>query len=231
MLRLGLLKGLAQGYLVTAPAMLIMLLVGQEGTLGTTQALGGIFSAFLMYTVGRIAEPRHRIIVFSVGLVLFLIGSVTNSFLFNAASALFFIGCLLLAKPLLDLAYYPIQLQVVDAVSRLEGRNEYVYIFNHEFGLFLGRCLGMRTFSWGSLFVGLVSQRLKYALPIIATLQLLSILVAGQITRCLEKVEDTSLTGVCAAEPARILGAGIGLLPTTNVQVWCVTKEEMECKS
>ena len=33
MLTLALLKGLAQGYIVTAPAMLIMLLVGQEGTL------------------------------------------------------------------------------------------------------------------------------------------------------------------------------------------------------
>jgi len=51
MLKLALLKGLAQGYIVTAPAMLIMLLVGQEGTLGATQAIGGVFSACLMYTV------------------------------------------------------------------------------------------------------------------------------------------------------------------------------------
>ena len=46
MLQLAVLKGLAQGYIVTAPAVLIMLLVGQEGTLGTAQAVGGIFSAF-----------------------------------------------------------------------------------------------------------------------------------------------------------------------------------------
>src|ERR1700722_18866302 len=60
MLELALLKGLAQGYIVTAPAMLIMLLVGQEGTLGATQAIGGVFTACLMYLAGRMAAPQHR---------------------------------------------------------------------------------------------------------------------------------------------------------------------------
>jgi MFS transporter, YQGE family, putative transporter len=191
MLELALLKGLAQGYIVTAPAMLIMLLVGQEGTLGTTQAVGGIFSACLMYLAGRLAAPKHRIIVFSAGLLLFLLGSITNTALFNAVGVLIFMACLLLAKPLLDLAYYPIQLQVVDAVSRLEGRNEYAYIFNHEFGLFMGRCLGCGLFLaiayWGS---GIAA--LKYALPVIALLQLLSIRVAGQIFTGLDKAGNTS---------------------------------------
>ncbi len=182
MLQLALLKGLAQGYIVTAPAMLIMLLVGQEGTLGATQAIGGVFSACIMYMAGRIVAPKHRIIVFSAGLLLFFLGSVVNTLLFNAVGVLIFLGCLLLAKPLLDLAYYPIQLGVIDVVSRLEGRNEYAYIFNHEFGLFAGRCLGC------GLFLGIAygwsgKAALKYALPVIALLQLLSIRVAGQIFR------------------------------------------------
>ena len=111
--------------------------------------------------------------------------------LFSAMGVLIFIACLLLAKPLLDLAYYPMQLQVIDAVSRLEGRNEYAYIFNHEFGLFLGRFLGC------GLFLGIAygwsgNAALKYALPVIALLQLLSIGVAGQISRDLDKAGNTS---------------------------------------
>jgi len=193
MLQLALLKGLAQGYIVTAPAMLIMMLVGEEGTLGATQAIGGIFSAFLMYMVGRIAAPKHRKIVFSAGLLLFLLGAVTNTLLFNAVGVLIFIGCLIVAKPLLDIAYYPIQLQVVDVVSRLEKRNQYAYIFNHEFGLFTGRCLGC------GLFLGIAGwwsgiAALKYALPVIALLQLLSIRVAGQIFRGLDTAGRTSTT-------------------------------------
>jgi YQGE family putative transporter len=193
MLELALLKGLAQGYIVTAPAMLIMLLVGQEGTLGATQAIGGLISAVLLYIVGRTAAPSHRILVFSVGLLLFFLGSVVNTLLFNAVGVLIFMGCLLLAKPLLDLAYYPIQFQVIDAVSRLESRNEYAYIFNHEIGLFAGRCLGC------GLFLGIAygwsgNAALKYALPVIALLQLLSIRVAGQISRGLDAASKTSPT-------------------------------------
>lgn len=199
MLELALLKGLAQGYIVTAPAMLIMLLVGQEGTLGTTQAVGGIFSACLMYLAGRIAAPRHRIVVFSAGLLLFLLGAFTNTILFNAMGVLVFMGCLLLAKPLLDLAYYPIQLQVVDAVSRLEKRNDYAYIFNHEFGLFLGRCLGCGLFLaiayWWS---GIAA--LKYALPVIALLQLISIRVAKQIFRDLDATGNSTSSVASLAE-------------------------------
>jgi YQGE family putative transporter len=196
MLQLALLKGLAQGYIVTAPAMLIMLLVGQEGTLGTTQAIGGVLSACLMYLAGRMAAPKHRVFVFSAGLLLFFLGAVTNTLLFNALGVLIFIGCLLLAKPLLDLAYYPIQLQVVDAVSHIEERNEYAYIFNHEFGLFLGRSLGCCLFL-GIAFWGSGIAALKYALPVIALLQLLSIWVAARITRGL-------------------IGAGNGTSPAAN---------------
>ena len=122
---------------------------------------------------------------------MFLLGAITNTLLFNAVGVLIFIGCLLLAKPLLDLAYYPIQLQVVDVVSRLEGRNQYAYIFNHEFGLFTGRCLGC------GLFLGIAYwwsgiAALKYALPVIALLQLLSLRVAGQISRGLDAVGSAS---------------------------------------
>jgi YQGE family putative transporter len=191
MLELALLKGLAQGYIVTAPAMLIMLLVGQEGTLGATQAIGGIVSAGVLYLAGRTAAPRHRILVFSAGLLLFFLGAVANTLLFNAVGVLIFIACLLLAKPLLDLAYYPIQFQVIDVVSRLESRNEYAYIFNHEIGLFAGRCLGCGLFlaiayGWSG------NAALKYALPVIALLQLLSIRVAGQISRGLDAASNTS---------------------------------------
>jgi YQGE family putative transporter len=191
MLELALLKGLAQGYIVTAPAMLIMMLVGEEGTLGATQAIGGVFSAFLMYMVGRLAAPQHRKIVFAAGLLLFFLGAVTNTLLFNAVGVLIFIGCLIVAKPLLDIAYYPIQLQVVDVVSRIEKRNQYAYIFNHEFGLFAGRCLGC------GLFLGIAGwwsgiAALKYALPVIALLQLLSIRVAGQILKGLDTAGRTS---------------------------------------
>ena len=174
LLALSVLKGLAQGYFVTAPAMLIMKLVGQEGTLGTVQAAGGLVSALVLYVVGRTTGPRHRLLVFAVGLILFAVGTVINAALFSAVGVLIFMACLLLAKPLLDIAYYPIQMLVIDIVSRIEGRNQYAYLFNCEFALFLGRLLGCSLFIALAYFVSDIAA-LKYALPVIAGIQLLSI--------------------------------------------------------
>jgi YQGE family putative transporter len=201
MLQLAFLKGLPQGYIVTAPAMLIMLLVGQEGTLGETQAVGGVLSACVLYTVGRMTSPQHRNQVFLVALLLFFLGAAVNGVLFSAAGVLIFMACFLLAKPMLDLAYNPIEWQVVDLLSRLERRNQYGYLFNHEFGLFTGRCLGCILFlaivHWGSAVTAL-----KYALPVIALLQLLSIPVAGQIARELKAECSGELSTQPAAHPA-----------------------------
>ncbi|MEO5942398.1 MAG: MFS transporter, partial [Ferruginibacter sp.] len=70
LLFLASLKGLAQGFLVTAPAMLIMQLLGKEGALGSAQSIGAIIAAFVMYLLGRIAKPSDRIKIFAAGLIL-----------------------------------------------------------------------------------------------------------------------------------------------------------------
>ena len=45
MLLLASLKGMVQGFLVTAPAILILKLVGDEGTLGLIQGISGTLTA------------------------------------------------------------------------------------------------------------------------------------------------------------------------------------------
>ena len=64
MLFLAGLKGLAQGYMVTAPAILIMRLVGDENSLGMVQSISGLITAISLYILGRAAKPKHRIAIF-----------------------------------------------------------------------------------------------------------------------------------------------------------------------
>ena len=44
---------------------------------------------------------------------------------------------MIVARPLFDMAYFPIQMQVIDYLSEKEDRSEYSYIFNHECGSFI----------------------------------------------------------------------------------------------
>lgn len=188
MLGLAALKGLAQGYLVTAPAMLILLLVGQEGTLGLIQAIGGIASSFMVYAVGRMTRPEHRVRVFAVGLILFAAGALVNAALFNALGVLIFMACLIIGRPAMDVAYFPIQLLLTDTVAVIERRNDYAYIFSHELGLFAGRLGGCGLFIALAIYVS-HNFALKYALPVIGVIQLASIWMARDLLSSAAKAE------------------------------------------
>jgi YQGE family putative transporter len=180
LLSLALLKGLAQGFLVTAPAMLIMLLLGKEGALGTAQSIGAVIAAIIMYILGRLSKPSDRIKIFSAGLILFALGAILNGVLFYQMGVILFMLLLLIAKPMLDLAYFPIQFKVIDIVSKIENRGEFAYILNHEAGLYVGRFLGAGTFIVLAYAMS-TDFALRYAIIIIALLQLCSIFVAKNI--------------------------------------------------
>ncbi len=180
MMSLAALKGIAQGYIVTAPAMLIMSLVGNEGALGTIQSCGAILSAIILYILGRFSTRSQRVTIFAVGLGLFALGGLVNAALYSSAGVIIFMLCLVMGRPLMDLAYFPIQLRVIDYVQGIEKRNSFSYIFVHEFGLYFGRFCGCGLFL---IFALCISEgfALRYALLIIGLVQLLSVYVASDI--------------------------------------------------
>lgn len=194
LLSLATFKGLAQGFLVTAPAMLIFKILGEEAALGNAQSIGAVLAAIIIYFIGRFSKPSDRVKTFSVGLILFAVGACLNSLMYNQNSVIIFLLLLLIAKPLMDLAYFPIQLRVIDIVSRIEKRGEFAYILNHEAGLYLGRLLGAGTFLVLYYYVN-EDFALRYAIAIIAVLQLCSIFISRNIinhgNRILPEKEDT----------------------------------------
>ena len=180
MLQLAVLKGLAQGFIVTAPAMLMMKFFHSEGALGSAISIGAVIAAVIMLVLGKISKPKHRLIIFSVGLISFFLASFFNGLLFNTTGVIIFMFLLLIARPILDIAYFPIQLKVIDTLSEIENRNEFSYILNHEFGLFIGRFIGAGTFLVIAYFIN-ADIALRYALLIIGIVQLLSIPIAKQL--------------------------------------------------
>lgn len=189
MLQMAILKGLAQGFIVTAPAMLMMKFFASEGALGTAQSIGAVIAAVIMLILGKLSKPKHRLVIFSIGLIFFFLASFFNTLMFNSTGVIIFIFLLLIARPILDIAYFPIQLKVIDLLSEIENRNEFSYILNHEFGLYVGRLLGAGTFL-GIAYFGNADDALRYALLIIAVIQLLSIFIAKQLLKQQNKLEN-----------------------------------------
>lgn len=190
MLGLAALKGIAQGFVIAAPVMLIMKLVGKEGSVGSIQSTGAFLSAIMLYFLGRLTKPEHRLKIFAAGLGLFLVGAIINMTLYNALGAIIFVGCLVFARPLLDLAYFPIQLGVIECVAAKEHRNQFAYIFSHEVGLYVGRLFGCMLFILVARFIN-EDAALKYALLAVAAVQFLSVFVAQSILKDGEWCETT----------------------------------------
>ncbi len=182
MLRLAALKGVAQGYIVTAPTMLVMSLVGKEGSLGLIQGIAALLSAVLLYILGRVTLPKHRVFIYGIGCTLFILGALFNAVLYSAFGVILFILCLVFARPLLDIAYFPIQLKVIDVVAHIEKRNEFSYIFNHELGLYVGRLFGCGLFIILARYVSVVVA-LRYALLMIAAVHFMGYFMAKGIVR------------------------------------------------
>ena len=183
------LKGMVQGFLVTAPAILIMKFIGGEGSLGLIQGIGGALTAVLVYVLGRVAKPEDRMKIFGFGLVVFFIGTLCSGILFSGAGVIIFILCKVMFQPLHDLAYLPTMMKTIDAVSKIEKRDEYTYIMSHEVGLFFGRAFGMVLFI---LMANFLSEdiALRFALPIVGGLQLLSLPLAQHIIKQIDQHEN-----------------------------------------
>lgn len=207
LLALAGLKGLVQGYLVTAPAILIMRLVGDEGSLGLIQGISGVFTAIMLYVIGRMAKPKHRIAILSAGLVIFLIGTIFNGLLYSSIGVMVFVLCKVLFQPLHDIGYFPIQMRVIDVVSAKEKRSEFAYIFNHEFGLYIGRFLGLGLFIVLATYVSELFA-LKYSLIIVAVIQMLSIPLAIHITRKSNAYADKEKDDLASNIPIPVIVKG-----------------------
>ena len=191
MLEMAFLKGMSQGFIVTAPAMLMMKFFNSEGVLGSALSIGALISAVIMLILGKYSKPKDRLIIFSIGTIGFFFASLVNGVMFDAVGVIIFVFLLLIARPILDIAYFPIQLKVIDILSKLENRNEFSYILNHEFGLFVGRFFGAGTFLAIAFYLD-ADIALRYALLIIGTIQLLSIVIAKQLLKQQNKLENES---------------------------------------
>jgi YQGE family putative transporter len=187
LLLLAALKGTIHIFLMTAPAVLIMrVLGGQESALGVVQSVGALLAAVLMYVIGRNTRPEHRVLVLGAALVMYAAGAAVNALWYDRATVLFFLACQLVAQPMLDLAYNPLLLSVLDAVCGEGRESRYAYLVSHELGIFSGRLIGAAAF----ILVARTASgddAFRYVLVLMSALHLLSWPVASSIWRELAK--------------------------------------------
>ena len=169
--RLSVIRGFVQLFMTLVPVLLVFcILKKNEFLLGQIQGIGALTAGFLLYLVGRLAAPSHRVWLFMVSAVFLAVATCLNALFQTTGSALLLILTLLFFGPLLDVAYTTLYLRGADQVAKEEQRNRYTYIFAQEVSFYLGRLFALLLFL-GAASIS-VQTILRVVLPFLALLHL-----------------------------------------------------------
>ncbi len=186
-------RGIGQGFMITAPAMLTVKLIGgQEGALGIIQTTGNILLVLVFYSIARLTRPEDRIWLLFVGLGLFVVGCFCNAVLFSAIGVLAFIACQIISSALIECSFSPVMMLVIDLLAKKEGRNKFAYLLNNELAIYVGRLVGGLLFISAAIYISDVFA-LRYVLLFVALIQFCSYFLCKQVLATC-KVMDAALT-------------------------------------
>lgn len=179
---LAFLRGFIQLLASMVPVLLVFCILRQnEYLLGKVQSAGALVAGVLLYIVGRVAAPRHRIWLLIASAVMYAIGACVNALLHTKGSAIFFVIVLLFFAPLADMAYTTLYLRVADEVAKEERRNSYTYIFAQEVFFCFGRLVAILSFFVALSFSD--EKIMTVAIPLLTLLHLFSIPVAWSLSK------------------------------------------------
>jgi len=179
-------KGIMQGGIMIFPILLILSIIGGVEIFGAIVSVGQIVSAIVLYFIGRYTKPKHRLAIYVISIAFFTVAIGIHGILFSALGVILYNVLQYMAKPLHDVSYFPTEFRVIDVVSRIEGRNKFAYILNHEFTLYFGRISAILIVLITAYKVS-AEFALRYALFFIVIIMLLSILLGRSIINDCDK--------------------------------------------
>ena len=149
LIHLGL--GLVEGLSFFVPSLLILIMLGNEGILGTLTAISSIISSVLIYYYGRKSKPSDHRKYFILSAILSLVFSLLLAIVFNKLTILIFTLLNGLIINFLWLTFMPIVMKNIDSDTINHEDNRFSYILDSEIFLNIGR-----------IFSGLVCLAIAY---------------------------------------------------------------------
>jgi YQGE family putative transporter len=161
---------------------LVLLLLGNEGILGSVNSLGALFSALIIYQIGKKSLSHHRLYVFAMGILLLIIGAGIFTYYPASFGVVAYVVGVTMAVNFTWSSYSPMLMGVIDQYTPTKKQNRFKYIVDHEIFLNLGRLTGV-----GMLFFFLIifprTQALRITPIIIALFQLVVLYLLGKIVK------------------------------------------------
>ena len=134
---------------MTVPETIVLHFLGNEGILGTLQAIFIIFSTTLIYFIGRKSSKNHRIQILLASAVPLAMISGLVLFFHNPILIILYLLIMSLGDRLFWFVYFPIFSRAVE-YETTDSDEEYAYILDHEVWTNISRVITIL------LYIGLI---------------------------------------------------------------------------
>lgn len=139
--------GFSDGVRSFAPALMILLLVGDEGTLGLVQSLAAALSAFVVYILGKSLKIKHRLVLLQISFTFALLGAIFFSVTYSALGVIIFFAFQAISSPFSWVAIQSLNYDLIDEENK-KTDNGYAYVCDQEIYLNGGRVIAVAGFLW-----------------------------------------------------------------------------------
>lgn len=126
------------------PTLLVLLLIGLEGELGTLESATAITTALTMYYIGRKTKPKHALNIYITFSVLLIIAALIMAVSFGVVAVLIYIFISSLTLAVCWNLIYANSMEIMDYEQDLNpGSNQYALVMDNEIFFNIGRIVGM----------------------------------------------------------------------------------------
>ncbi len=173
--------GLNNGVTSFIPALLILILVGQEATLGTVQSASAIFTSILVFTLAKYLHIKHRLPLILTSAAFLIVGAGIFGLLYSALGVFILIASQGLAASLEWVAFSSLNYDLIDKDGEAKI-NHYAYVCDQEIYLNGGRVIAILLFI-AIIHFGSKELALRFSPFIVAILQIFAYLFAKSIEK------------------------------------------------
>lgn len=166
--------GLANGMIIFVPTLMVLILVGNEETLGTIQSLSAIIASLIVYVLAKYLDIKHRFLLFSVSAGLLILGGSIFGILYSALAVAVFFACNALAQPF---SWVAISSLYLDLIDKKEDEKRFAYMCDVEIYLNAGRVGGILLFI-GAIYFFSSEQALRFTPLLMGASQVLLLFLA-----------------------------------------------------
>lgn len=158
------------------PVLMVLILVGQEGSLGILQSTASIVSAIAIYFVSKKVSQKDQVKLIIIGTAFGIAATVFFGFTYSAVGVIVYFILDAVAIPFHWAGYAPLANDTIDFCSKGSENHDYAFIFDEELFLNLGRILGIIFFVILATF-STNATTLRLGLPILALTQIVFLLL------------------------------------------------------